>query len=631
MPNTFDTALSGLTAAQLGLATTSHNIANASTEGYTRQRVEQVTRQPQLQGNLWVGTGTEVDEITRIKNEFLDIRLQNLSSENSRLQSFHNLASRLDNMMSSDSLGLTPVMQDFFNAIENLNSDPASQAARQVVIDSAESLTARFHTQQSQMSDLEEEVNNRIKSDVADINSIATSLARLNEEIISSQGQSQGKPPNDLLDQRDQLVLDLSTYIDVSTVTQDSGQMDVYIGNGINLVIGKYANPLATVSNSFEPSKLEVAMQTSTGATTIDSLVSGGSLGGLLDFRRSGLDELRGELGRIAVAMTTSMNTQHAMGTDLYGDAGIDIFSIGEPAVLEQDSNTGNAALSLTIDDTAALSTSGYQIIFDGANYITRRMSDEQEISSGGFPISIDGMTISLDSGAMAAGDAFYVHPTMNAARDISVEITDTNRIALSAPVKGTASLANSGGAQLNQPTVLDITDAALQDEVAIVFNDATTFNIVDVGTGANLATNVAYSGGSNIDFNGWRTQISGIPDAGDTFTISATTSAVSDNRNGLAMVNLQDQKLIGGFNTIQEGISTMVGEVGSMTRQSEVAGSAQEQLLNLALQERDSVSGVNLDEEAINLTRYQQAYQASAQVLSTANSLFDSILAIFV
>lgn len=630
MPSTYSTALSGLNAAQLGLATTSHNIANVNTEGYTRQRIDQSTSQPQLNGNLWVGSGTQVDTIKRIQNDFINGRLQELTSENSRLQTYHSLSTRLDNMMAADSLSLTPAMQEFFNAVDNLNSDPASQSARQVVIDSSENLASRFHTQFDQLDGLYEEVNSRIKSDVQDINSKAASIARLNEEIIAAKGKSQGLPPNDLLDQRDQLLNDLSTYIDISTIEQDSGNIDVYIGNGISLVVGNTSSSLTTTNNVFDAKRVEVAIDTGNGNSSVDSLISGGTLGGALDFRREALDSVAGELGRLATVFATAVNAQHAEGTDLYGQPGQALFDSGEPLVLPLGSNTGTAGLEATIADTNALTISDYRLTYDGTNYITRRLSDNQETVSATMPVAVDGVTFNLTGGAMASGDSFEIRPTFNAGRDLSVEITDTNRLAVGVPVKATVSLNNSGGAEMAQPSIVDASAPDLLNEVNIVFNNATSFNVVDVASGAAIATNVAYSGGDNIDYNGWRTQISGIPNAGDTFTISQTVNGVSDNRNGLELVNLQDSKLISGHSTIQEGISNMVGRVGSMTRQVEVAGTAQENLLNQTIQERDSISGVNLDEEAINLTRYQKAYQASAQVLATSNTLFDSILAVF-
>ena len=503
MPNTYSTALSGLNAAQLGLATTSHNIANVNTEGYTRQRIDQSTSQPQLQGNLWVGTGTQVDTIKRIEDEFINVRLQELSSENSRLQTYHTLSTRLDNMMAADSLSLTPAMQEFFNSLENLNSDPASQSARQVVIDSSENLASRFHTQFDQIDGLYEEVNNRIDSDIKDINSIATSIARLNQEIIAAKGESQGLPPNDLLDQRDLLLNDLSTYINISTVEQNSGNIDVYIGNGINLVVGNDANSLTTTTNSFDSKRSEVAVNSGNGPVSIEQLISGGTLGGALDFRREALDTTAGELGRLATVFTNAINNQHAEGSDLYGQAGLPLFDAGSPLVLPQSSNTGTAGLDVTITDPSALTISDYRLTFDGANYTVQRLSDNQETVSATMPITVDGVSLAFSGGAMAAGDAFEIRPTYNAGRDLNVEITDTNRLAIAVPVKAAASLTNTGGAEITQPGIVDASDPGLLTEVSIVFNDATSFNIVDSGTGAALATNVAYNGGGNIDFNG--------------------------------------------------------------------------------------------------------------------------------
>ncbi len=634
MPNTFDTALSGLRAAQYGLATTSHNIANASTDGYTRQRVEQATRDPQLDGNFWIGTGVELNATSRIRDEFIDGRLQTMTSEYSRLQSFHDMASRVDTMLASDALSLTPVLQDFFNSIENLNSDPSSQSARQVTLSSAENLVSRLHTLDDQLNGLEEEVNRRVTRDVGDINRLAEGIALINKEIASAYGQAQGGAPNDLLDQRDELVRQLSERIQVQTLEQNQGQINVFIGNGINLVVGDQQQEIVATPSIYDPSQLEVGIRTQDGTKSINNLIIGGSLGGAMDFRREMLGDMSAELGRVATVFGMEMNEQHAKGVDLYDEAGRDLFRLQGPVVIEQDSNTGNADVAAVITDPKALTTSEYRLTYDGTNHIITRLSDNTQIT--GIPATMDGIDFSITAGTMAAGDSFLIRPTGDAARTIEVNITDTNRLAIGSPVRGSIAAGNTGGATLEQPQVLDATNPALKTPVTITFKTDPAnptqrlYDLTDATTGAVLQADQPYSGGSNIAINGWVTQVEGLPDAGDSFTISGSINGVSDNRNGLAMANLQNNTSINGQNTYQEGYSSLVGKVGALTRQTEIAGSAQEKLLEQTQLKRDSVSAVNLDEEAVNLTRYQQAYQASAQVIQVSNGLFDSILAIF-
>ncbi len=635
MPNTFDTALSGLRTAQRGLATTSHNIANAATEGFTRQRVEQGTRTPQLSGNTWVGTGVDATAINRIQDEFINARLQGMASDHARLETFHFMASRIDTTLSNDALSLTPVMQDFFNSIENLNADPASQSARQVTINRAEDFVARLHTLDAQLGGLSEETNRRVASDINDINRYAKGIALINQEIASSYGQSQGGSPNDLLDQRDLLITQLAERIQVKTIEQNQGQFNVYIGNGINLVVGSQVQELAPTANVYNPSQLEVGVQTSDGKIkSLNSLITGGSLGGSMDFRREMLDGMSTELGRVATVFAMEINAQHAKGVDLYGEAGQNLFRLAGPAVIEQSSNTGDATISATINDASKLTLSDYRLSFDGVDHTVYRLSDNASVT--GLPANFDGVDFAVTAGAMNAGDSFLIRPTGDAARTIAVAITDTNRLAVALPVKGAANLSNTGRAELTQPNVADIADPALKDPVTITFKidpanaNMRLFDVTNTDTGADIAIDVAYEGGGNIAFNGWQTQISGLPDAGDNFTISASINGVSDNRNGLQMANLQNNASIAGRSTYQEGYNTLIGRIGSLTRQAEIAGSAQETLLQQTQLQRDSISGVNLDEEAVNLTRYQQAYQASAKVIQISNGLFDSILAIF-
>ncbi len=298
--------------------------------------------------------------------------------------------------------------------------------------------------------------------------------------------------------------------------------------------------------------------------------------------------------------------------------------------------NTGIGAVSAAITDISKLTTSNYRISRSGSNYTLTRLTDGSttDIGTAGFPgsaVTVDGLQFSA-SGTINDGDRFLVRPTRTGAQSIDMAISHTNDIAAAAPIATNAAGANSGtgsisASSVNPPSPVN---AQLKDTVTITFNSpATTFDVYDVTTGSTLASGVSYTSGADITYNGWTMQVKGTPAPGDVFTVAANTGGIGDNRNAVLLAGVPEQgSLDSGRTTLVDAYGGMVGDVGSRTRQAELAGKAQSQLLNQAVAAREAVSGVNLDEEAANLVRFQQAYQASAQAISVANTLFQSVLA---
>ena len=142
------------------------------------------------------------------------------------------------------------------------------------------------------------------------------------------------------------------------------------------------------------------------------------------------------------------------------------------------------------------------------------------------------------------------------------------------------------------------------------------------------LATNVTFTAGMTISFNGWSTKIAGRPEASDTLVVQANTGGRADNRNALLLATLQSVPgLDGGASTYQTAYSAMVGSVGAIASEVKVTGTALDGILKETKAAQQSLSGVNLDEEAANLIRFQQAYQAASKLISVSSKLFDSIL----
>lgn len=621
------TGISGLLAFQRSLAGVSHNIANVNTEGYSRQRVELGTRPAQPSGEGYIGQGVQVESVRRIYDEFLSLQVRINTSANAQLQSFYSQVSQLDNLLADPQAGLTPSLQDFFNAVQGVANDPASVPARQVLLSNGENLTERLHALDQRMRDLRGAINGQLQAGVSEINSYAQAIAKANQAISLAQGRAGGEPPNDLLDQRDALIVKLSELIGVTTVAQDNGAVNVFIGNGQTLVVGTQASTLIVTKNPYDPSRYEIAYQNSLGAIS-DSL-TGGKLGGVLQFRNQTLDSTQNALGRVATGLALTFNAQHREGQDLNGALGANFFNAASPKTFAHSGNTGNGVVGVTVASAGALTGSDYLLQRGSSGYTLTRLSDNTVTTLTTFPggaQTVDGVTLSLSSGALSVGDRFLIQPTRNGAADISVAVKDTRLIAAAAPVRSSAALANTGSATLSGGEILDSTNAALFNTVTITFNTPpATFTVTGVSPDPSP---VAYTSGANIDFNGWRVQINGAPQAGDSFTVQHNTGGVSDNRNALLLAGLRTQlTLAGGNASYQDAYGQLVADVGSSTRQADIGRKAQETQLAQVKNAREAVSGVNLEEEAAALMRFQQAYQAAAQVISIADTLFQSLL----
>ena len=628
MANALDIAVTGLRSFQTALATTSNNIANVNTPGYSRQVVDISTREPQAFGNGFIGRGSEVSNIRRIESEFLTEQLRNATTEAGRLSTTSTLASRVDNLLADSGGSLAPSLENFFSSLQDLSVDPSSNSARQVVLSSAESLVSRFANIETQLRAIDGDIDAGIRENVQLINSLADNIASINRQIVeASNVTSTGQLPNGLLDQRDQLVLELSEIVSVQTIEQSDGSLNVFIGSGQSLVVGAVSQDVVAVTDPSDGNKTNIAFETAGAQFDITNAITGGVLSGLLEFRNEELGTIRNELGRIATVLAGTFNEQHQDGQTIDGNLGGDFFNVGAVEIIANTNNSGTGVASANITDVTALTASDYQITFDGANYILTRLDDGFNVVSAAGSFALDGVQFNVAAGA-SAGDSFLIRPTRLGAQQIDVLISRTNDIAAASPVRTSASVDNLSDAVIGSPEVTDVTNLDLRDTVEIRFNDpATTYEIFNVTDGAAIATGVAYTSGADINFNGITVQISGPVEANDLFVIENNSNAVADNTNATALLNLQTANTVSGNSNYQETYGSLVGSVGTITRQADINSQAQERLLIDATEARDSVSGVNLDEEAVNLTQFQQSFQAAAQVISTSNILFESLL----
>lgn len=638
---------SALAAFQNALRTTSHNISNSATPGYSRQRVNLGTNPPQFLGNGYVGSGVKTLSVERVVDQFLTTQLRDTTSNFHGVDAFHNLASQVDNLLADPQAGLTPALQNFFNSVQGVADDPASGPARQVLLGDAQALVTRFQTLQDRLENLGTNSDILLRDYVDQINSLGQAIADVNLDIANGIQNGGNVLPNDLLDQRDELVRELAEMIDVTTVEQEDGMLNVFIGSGQSLVLGQFNNDIIVTPGQFDPEELDVAIQQpGLAPVVITEQLTGGKLGGSLDFRDRVLKPAENALGRVAIGLTETFNAQHRLGVDLNGALGGDFFNIGTPNAFAHSDNTGAGTVSASIANAGNLTTSDYILeSVDGGNlYSLTRLSDNQvfnidTLGASPFNYQVDGFQLTINAGA-AAGDLFEIQPTNFGAETISLAISDPARVAAATPIRTLASFGNLGDGEISQGSVSNVASLPLSlngGDITLTFDPNALgagipgFNVTG-GPGGTLAYDPATEGNGKeftlgAPFDGITFEVSGAPTAGDTFTVTDNLSGISDNRNALALANLQTTNTLAGNNTYQSAYGELVADVGSQTRQAQITVDAQSVLLDQATAARESVSGVNLDEEAANLVRYQQAYQAAAQMISVANSLFDSIL----
>lgn len=543
MSSLINNAMSGLSAAQAALNTASNNISSYNVAGYTRQTTIMAQANSTLGAGGWVGNGVYVSGVQREYDSFITNQLRAAQNQSSGLTVRYEQMSKIDNLLSSTTSSISTSLQDFFSSLQTLVSNAEDPAARQALIGKADGLVNQFKTTDQYLRDQDKQVNIAIGSSVEQINNYAKQIASLNDQISRLTGVGAGASPNDLLDQRDQLVSELNQIVGVEVSVQDGGTYNLTMANGYTLVQGSSARQLAAVPSSADPSRTTVAYVDATAGNVEipEKLLNSGSLGGLLTFRSQDLDQTRNTLNQLALAFAEAFNAQHKQGYDANGDQGEDFFSIGKPSVLSNAKNTGSGTLSAEVTDSSAVQATNYKLVFDGQDWQVTRLSDNtsfKAVETNG-KLTFDGLEVTVGAGANA-NDSFTLKPVSDAIVNMNVLVTDESKIAMASD-----------------------------------------------------------------------------PDAGG-----------SDNRNGQALLDLQTQKTVGN-KSFNDAYATLVSDVGNKTATLKTSSTAQGNVVTQLYNQQQSISGVNLDEEYGNLQRYQQYYLANAQVLQTANTLFDALLGI--
>ena len=546
MSSIINSAMSGLSAAQAALSTTSNNITNYTVAGYSRQTTILAQANSTLQGSSYYGNGVNISGVQREYDEFITSQLRGSSATYSAVNTQYNQISNIDDLLSTSTTNLSTSIQSFFTNLQNVVSNADDPSARQSMLSYAQGLVNQFQSTSQYLTNMQSSVNTDVTSSVDQINTYTTQIADLNKQIAKLT-TGNGDAPNNLLDQRDQLVNDLNNVVGV-TVSQQDGAYVVSMANGLTLVNGTKSNDLVAMNSSSDPTRTTVGYvdKTAGNVEIPEKLLTTGSLGGILAFRTQDLDLAQNQLGQLAAAFTTSFNEVHKEGYDSNGDQGVDFFNIGSPTVLSNSKNSQpGATVTAEWSDSSALKASNYTVSYDGTNWTATRASDNVKISltpvtSGtDTTLSFDGLTLNV-SGTAAKNDSFVVKPVQNVIAGMSVAITDETQIAA-----------------------------------------------------------------------------------------AGATGGESDNRNAQKLLDLQDANVVNGNATLAQAYASIVSTVGNKTSSLETASTTQENVVTQLTDRQQSVSGVNLDEEYANLTKYQQYYMANAQVLQTASAIFDALMSI--
>ncbi|MFI7857185.1 flagellar hook-associated protein FlgK [Pseudomonas promysalinigenes] len=674
MASLINIGMSGLGAAQSGMYTLGNNIANADVDSYSRQQNVQKTKGAQQVGQVFIGSGTTLADVRRVYNAFLENQLRTTTSLSSDASSYLSQITPLDTALSSSDTGITAALQSFFSAMQDAAAKPTEDASRQLLLTSAQSLAKRFNTLSAQFNQQNSDINANMASIADKVNALTKSIADLNAQI--SKMTAINGQPNDLLDQRDGAVRELSSLIGADVVEQKNGNYDVYLKNGQALVLGNTTQTIGVEPSASDPTRMSLILNRGSTKMDITNSTTGGELGGLIRYRKETLDPALNELGRVALVVADAINSQLAQGIDKNGDFGATLFSdinsaaaIAQRSIARSGNSAGSGNLDVTIKDTGKLTTSDYQVTFTSdKQYTVRKLPDGTDMGSYSLdddpaPV-IDGFSLALNGGALSAGDSFKITPTRNAAAGIDTVLTDPKRLALAAPLTATSGSGNRGTGVITQPTLtseLDIYDSAQRSQlqtglkystpVKLVFGDDSTspqaYTMYDakgnsIGSGTiipgqdnklQLSVPMVDGDGNSLGSNfTFEMSVSGAPKDGDSYTVALTGAGSADNRNSQSVIDLQTKSTVevganGKGISFTDAYAKLVSNVGGKAGQAQMDSDATTALQKSAKDARDNLSGVSIDEETGNLIKFQQYYTASSQIIKAAQETFATLI----
>ncbi len=651
----FSIGLSGLNAAQNALNTTSNNISNVYTPSYNRELTQL--------GEGRVGGGVRVNDIERQFNTYVANQLNSAKTQSSALETYNNQISQIDNLLADREAGLAPLMQTFFSSLEDLASSPSDPAARQGVLGTANTLSAQFRSFDGYLQDMQTNINNQIKDEVVQINNTVEQIAGLNKEIALARART-GEAPNSLLNQRDFLVSELNERMDLRLNVQDGKTYNISLPNGQPLVSGTRSFKLEAVQADYDPQRTIVGYRDGSGNTIQldEATITGGSVGGLMTFRAETLDKTQNQIGQLAASFAFAYNAQHQQGVDLDGNQGESFFAVRAPSGYGYEGNSDPDSLTSVAFDPATsqnLRATDYTVAFedDGAGNVKPIVSrndngsvldgaagesdyvddTDWDPATGTGTLTFGGVTLTFNV-AVDEGDRFEIQPLRRAAAGMDTLISDLDKIAA-----GSFGIEQAGDLAVEDVRVAGenaFSNTAPQLEVTLdgsrqmtvdgytgsVFVDGEERIIADgVIQDSGGSPAAVFTGGEEITIDGVAFTLTSVTPGSATF--QQGISASGDNRNALALQNLQSENVVGGSASVSGAYGSIVSDVGNRTNVVKVNLDARQGLTDQLRAVQQSESGVSLDEEAANLIRYQQFYQANARVIDTAGTIMDTIL----
>jgi flagellar hook-associated protein 1 FlgK len=649
MNDLLNIGIRGLLAFQSALSVTGQNIANVKTPYYSRREID-------FAEDLF-GNGVNIADVQRVYDATTSQFLQQANSTFSMSDTFYQQVSQLESLLGNqvfkDSEGnertnnIATFISDAIAALKSLDGDTTSIQSRTVYLNKLMALANRISTIGTQIEQQGSNINQSIQTTVGSVNEITQQIAQINQQIANSQGQDNGA----LLDKREVLVQQLSQYVNFSTQTDSSGQMNILIDDGTPLVFGSKAETISAVPDPNDPSNLILNMTSGVSTMNITNLIHGGQIAGYFN-AQTVLEQAQNALGRLSLGIMQTFNAQNKLGIDYNGNLGGNIFndinsaSAMSQRVLPNSNNTGTENMNVTISDVTQLTTSDYILVFDTpTHYTMTRLSDKTVVGSGSISslpqqISADGFTININSGTIATGDKFTISPTRGASENMGVAISDPKLLALGWPVSANSNPLNQGNGTINVDNILDTTNSAfslpkqLNPPITIKFLSPTTYELINANTSAVMEGPITYTPGAPVFPTpggydpGYRISISGSNiQAGDTFDIKYNTNN-GDNRNGNIMESQYKNGILQGNSlSFTQGYNLMSSDISIQVNGASADYTSSKVLRDGAYKQYSQVSGVDIGEETTNLAMYQECLQASAQIIQTAKSIFDTII----
>ncbi len=650
----YSIGLSGVLASSAQIVTTGQNTANVNTEGYNRQTTGLSTQQ---------SGGVSVGSTQRVVDEFVNTQVRADTSNFNYFDSFYQQGSIADEIFSDKATSLNTYLNNTFDSLQSVNSDPTDIGTRKIAFTDLKNLVSHFNELASFSQDQATLVNEQLTSNIDIINEYSSQIADLNGKILVQETVG-GAKANELRDNQEEIARQISEYLDVKISYDDNNLMELQLGSGQPLVLQTSVNKLNLSPSEYDPTTYDLVLDFEDYELGIETSDLGGSIGGLMDYRADFLEELDRQLGQQAIVISDSVNQQNRLGLDVNGGYGKKIFDLADISVNQSRKNSSlihQVDVKIEEGKASELSTDTYELIMTSPTAFELRSYDvsgastapaqffdleQMEKTQEGF-FSIPGVGIELrlqedEKVGFRPGDTFQFSPTSLAAANISLESTSGEDLAMNAPIQVESSSDNLSDAKISISSIFntDAQTSAFNAEgglyrlspQGIRFTSEDSFDVLDQDglilasvTGAENYTDLLAQAG--LDEAGYDVSLSSQPAAGDVFNISFNHSGRHDNFNGRALADLQNKSLVEGKQSFSDAYTSTVARIGNLTNTARINMESSEVMMEQSVARRDEISAVSLDEEAVNLIRYQNSYAASSQVISAAEKSFQTLL----